>query len=73
MTLSDLMLSAKDWLVPRISSGSASWCGKITIIHAPPRMSQFFGCGTIGLEWFRWAEKAPCTLFGRVIWRGARR
>lgn len=45
-----------DWLLPRISRGSASWCGRYLIIHAPRNVSLVMGRGTQGLELYRWLE-----------------
>jgi len=45
------------WIVPRIVTGHASWCGRYMIIYAPINISLVMERGTQGLEWFRYLER----------------
>ena len=47
----------RDWLIPTITRGWNSSDGVFFIVHAPRKLSQWFGRGTHGLYLFAWYER----------------
>lgn len=59
---SRIWLNPVRWTRFWVQRGSAAWCGRFVIVHAPVNVSVVFGRGTQGLWLYRWRERGHDTI-----------